>query len=206
MIAFSSITAIFLAQNVASSRTLYAMGRQGAAPRVLGRVGKDRAPNNAMTLGLVVTVIVTLSLGGILGTANQYNWTGTMCSYLALLTYLSVNFANFIYHWRFKRSEFRVFMHAIVPALGVIVVCFVIEKSYLVSLWNAGWTYGRSVQLAVIIWLALGAAWVFYLRKTQPQAFSRELDVAFDFDHLAEFSDSDIDEILEQPLSDGRND
>lgn len=204
VIAFSSIAAIFLAQNVASSRTLYAMGRQGAAPRVFGRVGaKDRVPNNAMTLGLIVTVLITLFLGALLGTVNQYNWTGTMSSLLALLTYLSVNIANFVYHWRFKRSEFQVWMHGVVPALGVVVVCFVIEKSYLLSLWKAGWTYGRSVQLAVVIWLALGACWVFYLRKTQPNVFDPELDVVFDFDRLNETSESDVDQILSRPTSEG---
>jgi hypothetical protein len=47
-------------------------------------------------------------------------------------------------------------------------VCFVIYKSYLASLWNAGWTFGRSVQIAVLIWLLLGACWVMWVRRTRP--------------------------------------
>ena len=55
VIAFTSITAIFLAQNVASSRALYAMGRQGTAPTWLGRLKPGvQVPANAMTLGLAV--------------------------------------------------------------------------------------------------------------------------------------------------------
>jgi amino acid transporter len=171
VVAFTAIVAIYLAQNVASSRALYAMGRQGTAPRWLGRLtATSRVPGNAMALGLAVTVVVTLLLGGVLGTANQYSWSATMSSSLALLTYLCVNIANFVYHWRFERDRFRVFMHAIVPAFGIAVVCFVIYKSYLGSLWDAGWTYGRSVQLAVVIWLLLGVVWMQYIRRSAPEA------------------------------------
>lgn len=166
VVAFTSILAIFTAQNVASSRALYAMGRQRTAPPWLGRLSaRHRVPSNAMTLGLVVTVVVTLFLGAILGTSSQYNWTATMSSALALLTYLAVNIANAVYHWRFERAQFRVFSHAVVPVIGILVVCFVLEKSYLGSLWDAGWTYGRSVQLAVVIWLALGLLWMLRVRR-----------------------------------------
>jgi amino acid transporter len=175
VIALTSITAIYLAQNVASSRALYAMGRQGAAPAWLGRLHpRTRTPNNAMTLGLVVTVVVTLLLGAVLGTTSQYNWSATMSSSLALLTYLSVNLANALHHWRNERSRFNWFLHAVVPVIGVVVVCFVIAKSYLGSLWNAGWTYGQSVQLAVVVWLVLGVVWVAYLRRARPEAFRDE--------------------------------
>jgi amino acid transporter len=173
VVAFTSIVAIYLAQNVASSRALYAMGRQGTAPAWLGRLRPGaRVPGNAMTLGLIVTVVVTLLLGALLGTANQYNWSATMSSSLALLTYLGVNISNFVYHWRFERSQFKVFSHAVVPVFGIIVVCFVIYKSYLGSLWDAGWTYGRSVQLAVVIWLLLGVCWMAYVRRSNPNALA----------------------------------
>jgi amino acid transporter len=93
-----------------------------------------------------------------------------MSSSLALLTYLAVNVANVVYHWRFARERFHVFMHAVVPVIGIAVVLFVVYKSYLGSLWDAGWTYGRSVQLAVVVWLVLGLVWVLYVRRTRPEA------------------------------------
>lgn len=171
VVAFTSITAIYLAQNVASSRALYAMGRHGTVPRWLGKLTPEvRVPGNAMTLGLAVTVVVTLLLGALLGTATQYNWSATMASSLALITYFAVNVANFVYHWRFARDRFHLFMHAVVPAVGIVVVCFVVYKSYLGSLWDAGWTYGRSVQLAVLCWLVLGVGWVLYVRAKNPAA------------------------------------
>ncbi|MEH3139047.1 MAG: APC family permease [Mycobacterium kyogaense] len=177
IIAFTSITAIYLAQNVASSRALYAMGRAGTAPAFLARLKPGaRVPGNAMTLGLVVTVLVTLLLGALLGTASQYNWSATMSSSLALLTYLAVNIANIAYHARNRATKFHVFMHGVVPVVGIAVVCFVIYKSYLASLWNAGWTFGRSVQIAVLIWLLLGVCWVMFVRRTRPDVMRPDAD------------------------------
>lgn len=179
IIALTSITAIYLAQNVASSRALYAMGREGTAPYWLGKLDPHaRVPRRAMTLGLMVTVAATLLLGAILGTTNQYGWSGTMCSSLALLTYLAVNIANIVFHWRHRRSEFNWFLHGVAPVIGIAVVCFVIYKSYLASLWNSGWTYGQSVQLAVVIWLLLGLGWVLYLRRTRPHVLTEAAEVA----------------------------
>jgi amino acid transporter len=177
VIAFTSILAIFVSQNVASSRALYAMGRQGVAPRWLGVIDpKARVPRNAMTLGLVVTVVVTVLLGALLGTSNQYNWSATFASSLALLTYFAVNVANIVYHVRYQRSEFRIVMNGIVPVIGILVVGFVVEKSYLVSLWQSGWTYGGSVQVAVVAWLVLGGLWLLYLRAKQPHVLDDSAD------------------------------
>jgi amino acid transporter len=208
VVAFTSITAIFLAQNVASSRAMYAMGRQGAAPAWLGRVSAEsRVPRNAMTVGLVATVVVTLLLGALLGTASQYNWSATMSSSLALLTYLAVNVANFVYHWRRQRERFHWFMHGLVPVLGVAVVCFVVYKSYLGSLWSAGWTYGRSVQLAVVIWLVAGLGWTLFLRARRPQVFSASIDSSEEPPEPDDLSAppraATTDGVLVQPRSDG---
>lgn len=182
VIAFTSILAIFLSQNVASSRALYAMGRQGSAPAWFGRISaRGQVPSNAMALGLIVTAVVTLALGAVLGTANQYAWTATMSSSLALLTYLAVNVANIVYHWRFQRTAFNWFLHGVVPSLGIVVVLFVIWSSYLGSLSAAGWTYGISVQLAVVIWVVLGFVWLAVLRRRRPEVL-----VMSDTDVIAE--------------------
>ncbi|BBZ30575.1 putrescine importer [Mycolicibacterium madagascariense] len=179
VIAFTSILAIFVSQNVASSRALYAMGRQGVAPRWLGVVdAKARVPRHAMTLGLVVTVVVTVLLGALLGTSNQYNWSATFASSLALLTYLAVNVSNIVFHLRHRRARFHVVMNGVVPVIGILVVGFVVEKSYLGSLWQSGWTYGGSVQVAVVVWLMLGGAWLLYLRLRHPEVLAADADVA----------------------------
>jgi len=180
--AMTSITGIYIAQTVGTSRVMYAMGREGSIPPVLGRLNRRYGlPWNAMTVGIILTTIVTLVLGKVLGLANQYAWTGTMSSFLGLLTYFCVNAANIIFFLRYRRDRFNVVLNGIVPVIGIAVVLYILYKSYFASLWDAGWTYGRSVQLAVAIWLLLGIAWIMILRRRTPQLFTRRSQV-FDAD------------------------
>jgi len=172
--AMTSITGIYMAQTAATSRALYAMGRDATIPGWFGKLHPTyRVPWNAMTVGLILTTIVTLVLGAVLGLANQYNWTGTMASFLGLLTYFAVNAANIIFFWRFRRDRFNGFLNGVVPIVGMLVVVYILWNSYLVSLWTAGWEYGQSVQLAVVIWLILGVVWTVVLRRRQPQRFQQ---------------------------------
>jgi amino acid transporter len=134
-----------------------------------------------MTLGIILTTIVTLVLGKVLGLANQYAWTGTMSSFLGLLTYFCVNAANIIFFLRYRRDRFNVLLNGVVPVIGIAVVVYILYKSYFASLWDAGWTYGRSVQIAVVAWLLLGIAWIAVLRRRSPQLFTQRSQV-FDSD------------------------
>ena len=176
--AMTSITGIYIAQTTATSRALYAMGRDGALPKWLGKLHTRYAvPWNAMTLGIILTTIITLILGATLGLANQYNWTGTMASFLGLLTYLAVNMVNVVFFWRFRRNKFNWFLNGLVPVVGMVVVLYIIYNSYLASLWNAGWTYGQSVQLAVVIWLLAGLVWIVWQRRRNPALFRKKVAV-----------------------------
>jgi amino acid transporter len=176
--AMTSITGIYIAQTAATSRALYAMGREGALPKWLGGLNTHyRVPWNAMTLGIVLTTAVTLILGAVLGLANQYNWTGTMTSFLGLLTYFAVNVVNVVFFWRFRREKFNWFLNGVVPLIGIIVVLYILYNSYLVSLWAAGWAYGQSVQLAVVLWLLLGIGWTLWQRNRNPALFRKKVEV-----------------------------
>jgi hypothetical protein len=65
----------------------------------------------------------------------------------------------------------------VVPVFGIAVVCYILYESYLASLWNAGWTYGRSVQLAVVLWLIAGLAWTISLKRRKPGLFEHSSEV-----------------------------
>ena len=176
--AMTSITGIYIAQTAATSRALYAMGREEALPKWLGNINAHyRVPWNAMTLGIILTSAVTLILGAILGLSNQYNWTGTMTSFLGLLTYFAVNVINIVFFWRFRRATFNWFLNGVVPLFGIIVVLYILYNSYLVSLWQAGWAYGQSVQLAVVLWLLLGIGWTLWQRSRNPALFHKQVEV-----------------------------
>jgi amino acid transporter len=155
--AMTSITGIYLAQAVGSSRVIFAMGRDGGLPSYFSRLKeKYQLPWRAMTFVIVLTSIVTLALGKGLGLATQYNWTGTMSSALGLLTYICVNLANIVYFRKYRREQSNWFLNGVLPGIGLLVCVYVLYKSYGSSLWQAGWTYGRSVQLAIVAWLVIG--------------------------------------------------
>jgi amino acid transporter len=88
-----------------------------------------------------------------------------------------VNAANIIYFARYRRDRFSIWLNGVVPVIGIVVVVYILYKSYFASLWDAGWTYGRSVQIAVAIWLVLGVAWTLILRRRTPQLFTRRSQV-----------------------------
>src|SRR5258708_12632394 len=146
----ASITGIYIAQTAATSRALYAMGREGALPKWLGRLNAQyRVPWNAMTLGIILTTAVTLILGAILGLANQYNWTGTMTSFLGLLTYFAVNVVNIVFFRRFRRDKFNWFLNGVVPAFGMLIVLYILYNSYLPSLFSPVSPYPQTLQSPV---------------------------------------------------------
>ena len=68
-------------------------------------------------------------------------------------------------------------MNGVVPAIGIIVVLYILYNSYLVSLWMAGWAYGQSVQLAVVLWLLLGIGWTLWQRSRNPALFRKKVEV-----------------------------
>jgi amino acid transporter len=180
--AMSSIAGIYLAQTVGSSRVIYAMGRDGGLPSWFGVLHeKYRLPWRAMAFIIAVTTVVTLVLGKVLGLATQYNWTGTMASCLGLFTYIFVNLANIIFFLRYRRERFHWLRNGLLPVIGLVVCCYLLYKSFGMSLWSAGWTYGKSVQLAVVAWLVLGvaAALIRSRRRTTLQAVP-ESDVALE--------------------------
>jgi hypothetical protein len=68
----------------------------------------------------------------------------------------------------------------------MVVVLYIIYNSYLASLWNAGWTYGQSVQLAVVIWLLAGLVWIAWQRRRNPALFRKKVAV------FGESADADV--------------
>lgn len=69
-----------------------------------------------------------------------------------------MNLADIIFFLRYRREKFHWLRNGLLPVIGLAVCCYLLYKSYGMSLWSAGWTYGKSVQLAIVAWLVLGVA------------------------------------------------
>lgn len=89
-----------------------------------------------------------------------------MSSALGLLTYICVNIANIVFFRKYRRAQFNWFLNGVLPGIGLAVCCYVLYKSYGASLWNAGWTYGKSVQIAIVAWLLIGLVYASVRSRT----------------------------------------
>jgi amino acid transporter len=162
-----------------SSRTAYAMGRIGAFPYRLARVAvRHRSPYVAILLVTAVTTVVSLGLGFGYHPVTAFAVVGTGIVILLVANYIVANAACLGYFLRRRRAELNVFLHVVVPVLGILafvpawltaaglpVFSFVSELSPPIS--YAG--------PAVAVWMVLGLGYVLWLRARHPE---RVADVA----------------------------
>jgi len=115
------------------ARLIFNAGREGLLPRWIGRVQPGRqTPRNAIFLftgigGLIIVVWCLLHLigGAKHGDMSPYTFfddSGTMGTLLVLVVYFLANLALPFYYWRYRRPEFSVIKHAVLPALGLVAV------------------------------------------------------------------------------------
>ena len=154
-----------LAVLVGTSRVMFAMARDGGLTPWFGRLHpRFQTPWNAMAVLIVIGLAYDLIAGKVMGALTAYFWAGTAVAFFALVTYMLVNLSNIALHW--KHATFSVWWHVVTPVLGVIFCAAVLYKSFLQSLWNAGWvTIGRGIIVFVVVWSLLGVIYAFAVRN-----------------------------------------
>jgi amino acid transporter len=109
------------------TRLLFSAGRERLLPGFLGRVDPNRrTPINAILVFVAAAVLIIggwglLHIIGGKGTMDPVNFfaeSSTMGTILILLVYLASNVALPFYYRRYKRAEFSVVRHAILPLIG----------------------------------------------------------------------------------------
>jgi hypothetical protein len=115
-------------------------------------------------------VDVCILVAAIAGPFNVWTWCGSATVFFALVTYGFVHVANFNYYRRFKRTSFHWFWNAVVPAIGLVVICYALYKSFFKGLWSAGFAHGQSIVLFALAWSLIGAAYIAWLRRSRPEA------------------------------------
>lgn len=155
-----------LAIIIGTSRVMFAMSRDGALAAPIGRLHpRFQTPWTAMTILLVIGLAYDLIAGGIMGALQAYFWAGTAIAFFALVTYTLVNAANITLHW--KHATFNVWWHVITPVLGIAFCLAVLYKSFVQSLWNAGWvTIGRGIIVFAVVWSLVGVVYAYRVRNT----------------------------------------
>lgn len=177
--AMTAATAVYVACVVGSSRALFAMGRRGALPSPLAELHpRYRVPWNAMhvvyALSLVGIFVVTFILDNAL---ESFVWWAGAVVFFALITYIAVNTANLVYFTRVAPERFHWFLNGVVPVAGIGLDAYLIYKSFFRSLWSLGFRDGQSIILLSLILVALGIAYVAFLRVRAPRALEGEIEV-----------------------------
>jgi amino acid transporter len=108
---------------LAATRSIWAMGRSGAIPSFFGHVHpRWRSPSNAIIVFFVLGTILTLVGGYVWDPVTAYAVFGTALTVAVLPIYFVTALACPVYYLRFKRSEFNVLLHLIIPVLGAILL------------------------------------------------------------------------------------
>jgi amino acid transporter len=162
----SAIIAIMSAVMVAAARMLYALAREGFAPKWFGKLDdKHQIPLNAQVAMCALAIVgpPLLAIWQDDSLTNSYAWLGETYVFFVLVPYLFVNFSNFIYHWRYHRSEFNWGLHFAVPLIGAIIDAWLLYeaffKSYISLPFKGTGGIGSSIVWIALIWGGIGLVW-----------------------------------------------
>jgi amino acid transporter len=126
----NSTIALMVACCTASTRVAYGMARSGSLPSGLTKLHpKYKTPTNAITLQLAIMLVVGLGVGFWIGPENEY-FTIALAFTLALVVIYSVgSLGVFLYYFRERRGEFRIWLHGVFPLVSSAAFLWVGYKS-----------------------------------------------------------------------------
>ncbi|HHY67843.1 MAG TPA: APC family permease [Alicyclobacillus sp.] len=164
--AILSALLVSLACHNATTRVMYAMGRDGALPRIMGRT---HAVHKTPHVAIVVDLIVALLLGGIVGFASgpstSYGFFGGTGSIGVILIYLVMSLAGIAYFRRAYGGEFSVLKHVVVPLVSFVVFALAMYG----SVWPVPAPPYNLMPYVILAWLVIGAIVVGVLKSRDPQ-------------------------------------
>lgn len=157
-----------------STRMSYALARVNVFPRALAKISpRFKTPGTASITQLVVTVAATLFLGLEYNPINGFAVDGTIITIVVIAVYILMNLASLVYFLRFEREHFGIFIHGVVPILGMIVLVPAllagagIPAFSFISALPAPISYAGPI---VGVWMILGIGFLFYKRARTPGA------------------------------------
>ncbi len=173
----TSLFAAALAFHNVVWRYMYALGREGVLPAVLGRTGSNNIPKAASLAQSAtgVAVIVVYAAGGWSPMTNLFFWLGTTGGFGILLLLALTSVAVIAFFGRDPRGE-NAWRRLIAPAvaavlLAAIVVLAVLHYATLLGVGAgdpAAWALPASYAVAAVI----GLCWGLILKASRPQVYS----------------------------------
>jgi amino acid transporter len=116
----NSVIANQNAANNSSTRTMFAMGRIRLLPGAFGRINPFGSPMLALVAQLALSLVVSLYLGFHYDPYTGFLLTATILVDIFAPMYVLLNLACLLYFLRFRRDEFKVLRHGVLPILGAL--------------------------------------------------------------------------------------
>ncbi|MBO0846108.1 MAG: APC family permease [Nocardioides sp.] len=178
----NSVIANQNAANNSSTRTMFAMGRIRLLPPEFSRLNPFGSPLVALFAQLAVSIAVALYLGFHYDPYTGFVLTATILVDIFAPMYILLNIACLTYFLRFRRDEFNVVRHGLLPILGALafIPAFFagagIPAFSFISSLPAPLSYAGPVAA---IWMVIGLGYLVVLNIRTPQRIA-ETKLVFD--------------------------
>ncbi|HEY6277445.1 MAG TPA: APC family permease [Streptosporangiaceae bacterium] len=174
----STLGALIAGTN-SQARLVFNAGRERLLPAWIGKVNTNRrTPMFAIFLFIGISGVIIGGwalghvIGGTTGSLNPINYffeSSTMGTILVLVVYLLANLALPFYYRRYRPQEFRVVKHAVLPALGAVVI--VVPLYYLAKPGQpTPYNWFPYAALAVVV---IAVVWAILLNSRDPELAGR---------------------------------
>lgn len=160
----------------ASSRTLFAMGREGVAPAWMGRThAKYKTPVNATAIVATVSVVLALVIGYGFASANTggpaltiYYFWATVGTLAIILVYITICIGGIVF---FKRTSprFNPLTHVLIPLVGAVIFA----AAWYGSVYPVPAAPIDATPYLTAAWLVIGIAVLVWLNRTRPGSVAR---------------------------------
>jgi amino acid transporter len=160
---FTAVFAAFSAISIAASRQLYALGREGLAPRVFARTDKHNTPWNAQVLVLACCVVlpILISLYQAHNSLAAFGWIGEAYVFFILIPYTLTCVANIFYHLRYHRHELNVLTNLVLPVVGIAINVYIFYKNFFQTFVLNATSFTTETSITVACFSAVALAVVF---------------------------------------------
>lgn len=156
------------------ARVVYAMARDGALPRALGRTQtRYQTPHMAnaavLAVGLLVALIFIPIAGGAAGSWElQFGFLAGMGAIAVEIIYVYIAVAGLFYFRRVMGSNFSVLKHMVVPLIAIIAPAAALYGSLLPQ--GGLLNY---MPYVVLVWVLLGLIMITRMRSSQPEMVAK---------------------------------
>ncbi|MCP2338325.1 APC family permease [Actinomadura rupiterrae] len=148
----------------AQVRVVFAMGREGLLPRVLGTVGHGQVPQAALACYMILSLAATLVGGLWIGPLGMYGFAGQIVGVAMVLVYISISIALVRYYRREHRAEFSALRHGVIPVLAALLLLLPMYGQ-LVPLPTGP---NRVALVLIVVWMAAGLAYLAWIVRNRP--------------------------------------